>query len=518
MTTTRSEQDWLDAIRASILRGETTSAQTALDQALAEHPASAELLRAQAGVFQQTGQGEAAEQTLRALLAADPADTASAFALARLLKKQARFAAAAAILRACFAAPANARNADLAITAIELLDDFYRAQDAAAIAEGAVAANPADARLHAYAGMLAMKLGQFERARERYLFALGHDPRAVEWHAPIGLADAQRYVDPAHPDLALFRGALERHDLSPLARAEIHFALGKASDDLGDCGAAAPDYRQGNAIRKRDSPWSRKAWRRAIEARLAARPVTVPTAPTEGFTPVFIVGMPRTGTTLLAGLLARHPQTCNRGELPTLALLAAQPALNGSPDRGALQHAAADYARDSRQDDAPDARWFIDKQPLNFRYVDLALALFPGARIVHCQRSPRDTALSLWQQCFLEDVQGYAYDFADIACIMRDEKKLMDHWRTRWPDSIRAVAYEQLVTAPRDTVAELAAWIGLPPQPPGEDQDHAPAQTSSAINTASLWQARQPINTRSIGRWKAYAPYLPELLRIAETS
>ncbi|MGH8112682.1 MAG: tetratricopeptide repeat-containing sulfotransferase family protein [Rhodanobacteraceae bacterium] len=509
MTTTRSEPSWLDSIRASILRGETASAQTALSQALVEHPASAELLRVQAGVFQRIGQREAAEQTLRVLLADDPGDTASAFALARLLKKQAHFAATAAILRACFAAPANARNADLAITAIELLDDLGRAHEAAAIAEGAIAANPADARLHAYAGMLAMKLGRFERARERYLFALGHDPRAVEWHAPIGLADAQRYVDPAHPDLAVFRGALERHDLSPLARAEIHFALGKANDDLGDYAEAARQYREGNAIRKRQSNWARKSWRRAIEARLATRPVTVPAAPTEGFTPVFIVGMPRTGTTLLAGLLARHPQTCNRGELPTLALLAAQPALSGSPDRGALQHAAADYARGSRQDDAPDARWFIDKQPLNFRYVDLALALFPDAKIVHCQRNPHDTALSLWQQCFLEDVQGYAYDFADIACLMRDEKKLMERWRACWPDSIRAVAYEQLVTAPRDTVAELAAWIGLPPQPP--DEDALAATSAGAINTASLWQARQPVNTRSVGRWKAYAPYVPEL-------
>lgn len=512
---TRSEHDWLDSVRAMILRGDTVSAHAALEQALAEHPSSADLLRAQAGVFQQTGQSERAEQTLRALLAAAPGDTASAFALARRLKEQSRSAAAAAILRACFADPRNAANADLAITAIEFLDDLDRAQEAAGIAEHAISANPADARLHAYAGMLAMKSGEFGHARERYLFALRQDPRAVEWHAPIGLADAQRYGDPAHPDLALFRDVLERTDLSPLARAELHFALGKAHDDLGDYAEAAQQFRQGNAIRKRDSAWSRKAWRRAIGARLAAKPADTAAAPTQGFTPVFVVGMPRTGTTLLAELLARHLRTCNRGELPVLAQLATQPGLNGSPTSDALQRAAADYARQSRQDDAPDARWFVDKQPLNFRYVDLALALFPDAKIVHCQRSPRDTALSLWQQCFLENVQGYAYDFDDIACVMHDEKKLMDHWRTRWPDAIHAVAYEQLVTAPRDTVAKLAAWIGLPS--PGEDQNDAPA-TASTIKTASLWQARQPVNTRSVGRWRHYAGSLPELLRFAETN
>lgn len=510
----RTERDWLDSVRALLLRGESGSAQDALTRALAEYPASTDLRRAQAGVFQQTGQTAAAEKVLRELLTQHPEDIGSAFALATLLKEQWRTAAAAAVLRAGLAVKPNGCDPDLAISAIELLDEIDRKHDAAAVAEAAIARHPDDTRLHAYAGMLAVQSGEFERARARYLFALQHDPRALEWHTAIGLSSTLRYPDASHPDFALFRSSLQRSDLSELARAELHFSLGKAHDDIGDYATAAQQYREGNAIRKCLANWSRKAWRRTIEARLAAKPSGVTAAPIDGFVPVFIVGMPRSGTTLLAELLSRHTRVCNRGELSTLARLAQQPALSGAPSRPALQDAAASYARQARQDDAPESRWFIDKQPLNFRYIDLALALFPDARIIHCRRSPRDTALSLWMQCFLEDVQGYAYDFDDIALVMRDERRLMAHWIDRYPDSIRAVHYEDLVASPDEVVASVAAWIGLPPRSP--DAEDEAAESPSTISTASLWQARQPIHTRSVSRWKAYAPHVPLLLHIPE--
>ncbi len=514
MATLRSEQDWLATARAQILHGDPVTAQATVTQALAEHPGSAELRRVQAGVFQQTGRTADAEALLRELLAQHPGDVASAFSLARLLKEQGRTAAVATVLRNCFATGPNDRDVNLAIAAIELLDDCRRKRDAAAIAEAAIVSNPGDARLHAYAGMLEIQLGEFDRARERYLFALQHDERAWEWHVPIGLSSAQRYRSDAHPDLALFRDGLRREGLSDLARAELHFALGKARDDLGDYPEAARHFRDGNAIAHRLTPWTRKAWRRAVDARLAARPITPRPQPVDDFVPLFIVGMPRSGTTLLAELLASHPKVCNRGELPWIARFAQQPDLAGEPARDALERAAAKYAALSRQDDAADAQWFIDKQPLNFRYVDLILAMFPRARIVHCRRSPRDTALSLWMQCFLEDVQGYAYDFGDIAAVMRDERRLMAHWRERYPDAIRAVRYEDVVAAPHDVIASLAAWIGLPPWPAQGMRERA--RPASTISTASLWQARQPVNARSVGRWRNYAGLVPELLEIPE--
>lgn len=514
MDAQRSAADWLAIAQAQLAGGSAAAAQATLAQALAAHPGARELRRAQAGVLQRLGRTAEAEALLRGLLDADPGDVASAFALAGMLEADGRTAAIASLVRACIARPANRGDADLAIRAIELLDDCDRKADAAAVADLAITAHPDDPRLHAYAGMLQVQLGEFARAREHDLFALRHDPRAWEWHLAIGLASAQRYRDRDHPDFALLRGGLQRDGLSDKARAELHFALGKAHDDLGDYPEAARHFRGGNAIAHHLTKWTRKAWRRAIEARLAAPAWTQHADPIPDFTPVFIVGMPRSGTTLLAELLGRHPRVCNRGELPWIARLASNLALAEAPTRAELQAAAATYAAHARRDDAGDARWFIDKQPLNFRYVDLMLAMFPQAKIIHCRRDPRDVALSLWMQCFLEEVQGYSYDFGDIMVVMRDCERLMKHWRERFPDAICTVRYEELVASPGERVATLAAWIGLE-NPATTAIDGRPPR-DAAISTASLWQARQPIHSHSVGRWANYVRWLPELLQFPD--
>lgn len=515
MLVSRTEQDWLEAVRASVLRGDMAAAQESVARARAAYPQSNELRRTQAGIHQHAGRAAEAEALLRELLDQDPGDIAAAFALARMLKEQGRMAAAAATMRACFTVRENCRDPDLAINAIELLDNCDRKTDAVAIARSAITQNPDDIRLHAYASMLQMQLGEFESARQHYLFALKHDERAWEWHMPIGLSSAQRYASSEHPDFALFHDGLQRKTLSEKAHAELHFALGKAHDDIGDYEVAARHLREGNAIVHRLTKWSRKDWRRSVEARLAARPIQQRIEPAVDFTPVFIVGMPRSGTTLFAELLSRYPLVCNRGELPWIADLAERADLSGDVGHKALQRAAMIYTAQSRQDDAADAQWFLDKQPLNFRYVDLMLAMFPHAKIIHCQRGARDIALSLWKQCFTKDVQRYAYDLDDIALVLRDCERLMSHWRTRFPDSIRTVRYEDLVSNPSTIIAAFAQWIGLPAL--SVEDNAGRGRPTSQISTASLWQARQPVNTRSIGRWKHYAAHVPELGRIAQT-
>lgn len=500
-----AEQDWLQCGRRLVLQADYAAARAVFAQGLAGHPSSSELRLALAGICWQTGQSAQAEAQLRDLLAQSPDHAAATFLLARVLIEQGRLRAAADALRGLF--ERTRQDADLVIQAVELLDDIQRPQDAAAICEAEIAAGCTDPRIHAYAGMLGIQLGRFAQVRERYDFALAHSPQAVEWNIPIGLSSLQRYRDDRHPDFQLFRETLQRAGLSEKARSQVLFALGKACDDIADYAQATHYLRQANALAHARSTWSRKHWRRIVDARLAARPSPIRLAPTTGWTPLFIVGVPRSGTTLLAELLARHPAVCNRGELGWLATLAGQLAQADSGAPAAFEQAAAAYAAQLRQDDS-DAHWFIDKQPLNLLHVGLILTLWPNARIIHCRRQPRDTALSLWSQSFHDRAHDYAYDFGDIAAVIQGCERLMAHWRTRHAASIHTVQYEELAADPERCLASVAQWLALP------EYDLLDSRADGgAISTASAWQARQPVYTRSIGRWRDYSPHLPELLK-----
>ncbi|MGA9343370.1 MAG: sulfotransferase, partial [Rhodanobacteraceae bacterium] len=331
--------------------------------------------------------------------------------------------------------------------------------------------------------------------------------RAFDWQAATALASAQRYADAAHPDFELFRNALQRSGLGAPTRASLLFALGKAFDDIADPARATDYFRQGNAIVADIAPWSRKQWRRVVEARLNAKPGARARATKDESIPIFVLGVPRSGTTLVAEWLARHPDVVNRGELGWMPHVARELAQTGASDGAALDRAAATYLAHLRQDDA-SARWFIDKQPLNFLHIDLIATLFPQARIIYCERDARDTALSIWMQYFVGPENNFAYDFANIATVIHDCQRLMAKACAGHRVPIHRVRYEDAVHDADACQRELATWLELP-----DVEDWSQSPSASSIATASAWQARQPVHSGSIGRWRAYAPYLPELLK-----
>lgn len=501
--------DWLECAQQFVLRRDVDAAVGVLSAARARHSHSADIGFALAGLARQTRRDDDAEALLRDVLTDRPDHAAAALMLARLLGERGRTQAAAVALRETFIG--HRQPVNTVIQALELLDECERKVDASTIAEAEIAAGCTDPRIHTYAATYAIQLGQFALARERYLYAYAHSPLAAEWNVPFGLASAQRYRDASHPDFALFRECLERPDLSERARLTLLFGMGKAFDDVGDFAQAAQCFRQANALALQLWPRSRKQWRRGIMARIQAPPLKPRRERRNDFVPIFIVGVPRSGTTLTAELLARYPQVRNRGELRWIWKLVQRLPPNHAPDRALLDALAAEYESHLKQDDAGGARWFIDKQPLNLLHLDFILALWPHAKIIHCQRGARDNALSLWVQSFQEDTYAFASDFADIAALQQGCAKLMDHWHKRHPDSIRNLRYEDLAADPAASIGALADWLGLPPA----DLEAVP-QRAESINTASLWQARQPVYTRSIGRWRNYAPHVPELLQLPE--
>lgn len=503
------EQTWLECGRALVLRGDLDTALDVFSHAAALHPVSGDLFIGLAGLHWQMHHHAEAETLLRDWLSRQTADVSASFLLARLLFDQGRVQAAAETIRVLF--ERSPQDADTVIRAVEMLDDFGRPQEALGICESALSGEAQDPRVHAYAGMLCIQLGLFQRVRAHYEFALAHAPEAVEWNIPIGLSGLQRYTTPTHPDFSFFHELLESPRLSGRARTSTLFALGKACDDVAEYAQAARYFQEGNLRAKANSSWSRKQWKRLIEVRRATTPYPWKLCAPSDWTPIFIVGVPRSGTTLLAELIARHPHVCNRGELGWLQGLAKRLASLPRDRREAFEQAARIYTSHLRQDDSC-AGWFIDKQPLNLLHIDLILALLPNARIIHCQRSPRDVALSLWSQSFHDSAHDYAYNFADIAAVIRGCDRLMAHWRVHHAASICTVRYEELVRQPNVCAAQVSRWLGLPELDLPRDGDAG----NRVIRTASAWQARQPIHTRSIGHWKNYASCIPELLKFQD--
>lgn len=497
--------EWLDSGRALALEQDLVGASVVLQAAIVRHGEDSELELALAGVRWQMQDHAAAQVLLEGLLARQPDQVAAAFTLARLHVEQGRVEAAQTVL--CDLFRRFRQPPDMVHRAARMLADGGCKQGAADLCEAAIAVGSGDPFVRVYVAALQSQLGEFDRSRNHYVFALEHDPKTLDFGAAYGLASIRRYHDPADPDLARFKVLLDRPDLSQAARASVLFALGKASDDLGDYARAASCLREANGLVDHRS-WSRKHWRRMVEARLGGTSLPQRTPAATECIPVFIVGAPRSGTTLVAELLGRSPEVCNRGELDWLPHYAEEVARCARPDPALLDKIAKAYLARLQQGEA-GVRWFVDKQPLNFLHVDLIRALFPQARIIHCRRSHRDTALSIWSQHFDSTEYRFAYDFADIAAVLNGCERLMA--KARRDSGLLEVRYEELARDPQAIIGDVAARLGLAPFDCG-----VPNAARSAIGTASVWQARQPVYTRAIGRWRGYAEFVPELLRFAD--
>lgn len=441
----------------------------------------------------------AAERALHRVLARDPTDRAAAQELAHLLREQGRIAAASAVV----IDSQNARNADIdeMRAALVFLRECGSYAQALALARQALRRWPNDAGLIAFAGSFALGVGEFDAARDYLRSAIDADPGvAGNW---LRLSLCQRF-ERADDDVLMRLQQAWTQPLAPAVRACVGFALGKAFDDLHEYARAAVVLREANALAREQSRWSASAWNRLVQSQLDAEKLPAIDA-VEDFSPVFVVGMPRTGTTLTATRLGDSGRVRDRGELNWIAgirsLLVEQ---NRLRDPAALASAARIIAAQMHRDDAP-APWYLDKNPMNFRHLDFVAALFPQAKIIHCRRGARDTALSLWIQHFAHADLGFAYAFPDIAQAMSGHARLMEHWRATLALPILDLDYETLVADSAGSQRRLLEFLEL------ADAPTLQAGPTTPIATASAWQARQPVYSSSLGRWRNYAQHLPEL-------
>jgi tetratricopeptide (TPR) repeat protein len=460
-----------------------------------------------------SGHVREAEQMFREVIAAEPSHADAPLALAFMLREQGRLGAAADTVLSLWRRHTRTRMGDA--RTLRFLQECQRNAEAEEISQAVLDANPRDAELLSMTGEISLTLGRFGSARRRLRLAAEIDPQqAAAW---LRLAHTHKFTRADDPDLQLLDDAQRRTDLQQPAALCAAFGYGKALDDLGERERVVQVLRKANTQSRAVFPWDQSGWQRFVEMQLRTR-VPLPLPVDERIVPVFVVGLPRSGTTLVASQLAKHPDVCNRSELNWIAALAAQ--LGPSPGTGALSTAAHLYRNQLRQDDAA-VRCYVDKNPLNFRHLGLIAAMFPNARIIHCRRDLRDTALSLWCQHFAHDDMNWAYDFADIGAYARGYQALMEHWRKVLPIRVLELDYESLVSNTAANMTRLFTFLGLPPLPaapaattvaaPSDKKPRTADAPRDAIATASVWQARQGVYASSVGRWKAYAPLLPEM-------
>ena len=372
----------------------------------------------------------------------------------------------------------------------------------------------ADARFLFEYGDLLLKLGRFEEA-ERVLRAAARPP-AGEAAACVRLAYVRRWTPAANPAADL-SAQLNRPGLDSGMRAATLFALAKVYDDLGRYAEAFAAAERANALRASASRFDRALWRTFEKGIYEAfTPEFVASA--AGYSgsserPVFIVGMPRSGTTLLEQRLARHPALTGAGELESIEALARELTANeGYPS--ALPKADPQRFRRasiSWRERLPAAlaakRGIVDKNPLNFLHVGLIALLFPASGIVHIHRDPLDTALSIYLQGFSHPKNDFAYRMDDIAWMFALYRRVMTFWLQLFPGRIYTVRYERLVEEPERELRRLLNYLQLQWEP----ACMLGAAGPGAISTASVWQARQPIYSHAVGRARHYEPWLAGL-------
>lgn len=296
-------------------------------------------------------------------------------------------------------------------------------------------------------------------------------------------------------------------------RAAIGYALGKVHDARADFDEAMACWRLANeARRKMRGGLDLRAFRlllNDLRRDFTAAAFQPPSHgnPAGGDDLVFVLGMPRSGTTLVEQILAAHPQVHGCGELTSIPAIVGGLPAQGRTSRlpeGMRDALAAEYLAASRRRAPASATRRVDKQPLNFLYLGQIALLFPEARIVWCRRDPRDVAISIYGEDFSPE-STYATDLGEILGFVRLQEEMMAHWRQVIPNPLHEVRYEALVQDPETGTRALVDFLGLPWDPACLGFH----EVARSVGTPSRWQVRQPVHSRSVGRWSNYARWFP---------
>ena len=454
-----------------------------------------------------------AEAAFRAALEQNPLDAASHDHRATVLRELDQLDdAEEAELRALILAP---HEVEFTVNHANLLKAMGRTAAAQAVGRRALVLAPESAEAHACMGGLWFDLGQVEAAAAEMRRAIELAPNRPVHRFSFA---AMHRFRAGEPDLEELRRLVEDGaGASDLDRAYLHFALAKAYEDIGAKDLAFVQQGFGNRAKRRtfayDEAGTLAQMRRiaeSVSAQFVERHWRGSAAP-DG--PIFIVGMMRSGSSLVEQILASHEQVFGAGELPLFRQIVGKaggekryPEPVAGFDSAAIAEIGRLYRERLRQE-APQAPRISDKFLHNFLYCGLIAVALPNARIIHTVRDPVDTCLSIYSKLFVGH-HPYGYDLAELGRYYRAYAELMAHWRQVLPAGVMIdVNYESVVDDLEGQVRRILAHCGLPWDEACLDFH----RTDRAVRTASATQVRQPIYRDSVGRWRPSAELLAPL-------
>lgn len=333
-----------------------------------------------------------------------------------------------------------------------------------------------------------------------------------------GLADTRKFS--GEPDeLQAIARALAAPGIGREDKMQLHHAAGKILNDVGRHADAIDAFQESKVAS--GVYFDLEAFRRRVESLIASfTPALLKSKaglgdPSE--VPVFVVGMPRSGTTLTEQICASHPAVFGAGELIRLGTALLTAGFVQKPDGTVKKHPQALTAAEAQSMTAdylaflkrhsPSSARIVDKMPHNFQYVGMIALLFPNARIIHCTRDPIDNCLSCFFNTFNED-HGYNTDLRTLGLYYREYDRLMRHWHTLLPGRIHEVRYETMIADQEAETRRLIDFLGLP----WDDACLRFYENDRTVTTPSRWQVRQPIYASSVRRWEKYGDKIQPLI------
>lgn len=396
------------------------------------------------------------------------------------------------------------------------LEHVGNAEESLAIYDKLLAMDPTNITVHNNMGNILKNLGRIDEAVEHYQQALLTDPE----HAPAHYNLSRSQFGYEKQDMARMEELLAGGTLDDEQKVNLHFALGKIYDDLGEYDKAFGHFEHGNELDRRGDPFNAENHRLAVDRLIAffneqffARRRGLGS---ESDLPVFVVGIPRSGTTLVEQILSAHPQVHGAGELDYIGKIiqsipqrvgaaASFPDFAGLLDAVTANKLGEDYVALLRAAGGSAAR-VTDKMPGNFLNLGFIALLLGNSRIINCRRTFQDVSLSCYFQHFT-NVMPFARKLSDLGSYCRDYDRLMKHWHKVLPVPVMDVQYEEMIADQEGMSRKIIEFAGL-------EWDDACLEfynSKRPVKTASSWQVRQPLYSTSVARWQHYEPHLGDL-------